>query len=301
MKKPLIYFVLPAVLLLGWCLGKFWWCSPNSVCTTPHFPVSNGYIGTLDNLHTANIGVDTSTHVTEYADSLVLRASVYCFYNGGNNSARNVKAIVILPVGVKVTSISCRNGVKYCYRYGYENPDGDSLNTGYIEFSKDSLDRLDSTEIARNDTQKFEFTITTTKTERLKPQRLSNFSIFTFAQSPDAVLCNNYWYWRNIDTHCNCGADCKNAELSFGDITFRDDSLTVVVVNNGIGNATFNVKVGGGYMSPIPILLSAGNNHVFKKERITSQEVTITIEPTNSTNECYKHDNNITVLEDEKQ
>ena len=91
------------------------------------------------------------------------------------------------------------------------------------------------------------------------------------------------------------------SELSFGDITFRDDSLTVVVVNNGIGNATFNVKVGGGYMSPIPILLSAGNNHVFKKERITSQEVTITIEPTNSTNECYKHDNNITVLEDEKQ
>lgn len=226
MKKLLIPFI--SILMASCC---------NEDCQTHSFPSYNGFFGVQDLKHSADVGIDPLTFVDSTETTLILNGKISCFYEGGNNDARNVKATVILPLDVNVLNVTVSEGVTYCYKGGKEKEASDSLNTGILEFYMPHLWRNAADELEKTGYKPFVFRIETSKSKKPKALNQEGFAIFVNAQSPDITLCNNYWYWQRIKKECKkiSQDSCTDADLELVDLVWDETSkiLKSTIKNRG--------------------------------------------------------------------
>lgn len=183
--KPLLFLSL-LILQIG--------CK--SVCPTCHktLPVFNGVdpsIPPVDNaINSANISIDPSSMVEAKGDKLVLKARVNCKKEGGNNDARDVKIIVLLPAEVSILSFKGPNG---CLVWG--KPDGSTdtrIKTGNLTFNQIHLARGESIDLE----------VITSKPSNPQAVNKENFAVFAYSSSADLILCDNYWCWKDPVAGC---------------------------------------------------------------------------------------------------
>jgi hypothetical protein len=225
MKKILILFIVTNI-----CINAYSQNNRKCVdCYGGALPVFNGVNPAIppinDDINTANVFVDSSTMVITNDSSYVLKAKIKCKRDGGNNAAWGVRVTVLLPAEVKILEYSGSNG---CLITGLPIGVSDNrINTGYLIFEQESLQIDDS----------FEIIVKTSKPTNEKAKNKVNFGVFAYNRSADPILCDNFWYWRQVvPALCtNCKSACNLADLSFGNVTidWANKKVTAVIHNNG--------------------------------------------------------------------
>ncbi len=173
-------------------------------CVDVKLPVFNGDSSTKSK-STANIAVDSSTKVIETATTFELQSKINCRHNGGNNSAWDAKAIVILPAESRLLDYYCTlNGSKEncrsCLVWGNFADSDPNVTSGYLEFSVRTLERMQAGDTGGDD---FRIYVKTSKSSETSE---ANFAVFAMSNIPDEVLCDNYWFWKQ-------GAYCQPATI----------------------------------------------------------------------------------------
>lgn len=163
--------------------------------------------------------VDTSTSVDDNGKSYILHAKIKCGVDGGNDDAHNIKVIVLLPAEVNIENFQSTNGSVGCIVWDKPPKISNSkIKTAMLTFSKDSLNRNSS----------FDITVQTSKSSKLGTIGEENFAVMVYSQSPDKILCDNYWY-QNGKRNCD---DAKKPSTA-NTIVANTDNPPMVFTDGG--------------------------------------------------------------------